>query len=328
MGTLAAHDCVYVSPGSGVHEKRWIAALLNVGYRPVHVPRDRYESEYDFRQAVTQAARKSMPAIAGPLDIANALVDVVDQLVFLSWGFDLQRADPNLDLSTFQAVIVDCSTNEAIASAAKAKKIIRMPWGVDLEAIDERSGIMTLAEFGIDDDERVVLSLRAHEPEYRVADIIRAFSRRPRDARLVIGNSGSLTGELRHLAATLGTNAVFLPRVEEEEVPRLLRRASAYVTASEVDGTSVTLLQAMACQVPVVASANAGNVDWIDDGLTGFLFPTADIDALDTAIEYGLVAKDSVVRQARSRVEKCANWESNVKGLSGLLRSSDQHADA
>jgi len=241
--------------------------------------------------------------------------------VLLSWGFDLQDASAALDLKHFLAVIVDSSANQDIARAAGARLIINIPWGVDLHAIDSATAIADLSDYGVDPTERVVLSLRAHEPRYRVADIIEAFARRPRAARLVIGNSGSITPQLRRLTQDLNVDAVFVPSVGEEEVPSLLRRADIYVTASEVDGTSVTLLQAMSCNVPVVASANAGNVDWVDDHVTGLLFPIADIDALDTAITQALVSGHETTTAARWSVEDRADWQKNIYALQPILQS-------
>ena len=297
-----------------------MSALRSLGHQPVHIARDHHSSAADFHDAVRDAAIGQTPVIAGPLEIALSLTDVSERTVLLSWGFDLQEAPSDLDLSAFFAVIVDSSANERIAHRSGAQQIVNIPWGIDLAAIDSTTAIADLTEYGIGSDERVVLSLRAHEPRYRVADIITAFARRPRAARLVIGNSGSLTQELHQQVKALGVDAVFLPPVEEKQVPALLRRSSAYVTASEVDGTSVTLLQAMACNVPVVASANAGNVDWIDDGATGFLFPIADIDALDAAVDRALSTEPALVRAARSRVEESANWEQNIHALQPILQ--------
>lgn len=320
MGNQFVPTCVYVSAGSGVHDDRWMAALRRLGHHPVHIARDRYSSESNFRDAVRKVATDPVPVIAGPLDIALALRDVSTRLVMLSWGFDLQGAAPELDLSAFLGVVVDSKSNEQIARRAGAQQIVNIPWGIDIQAIDASTGIADLTDQGIESDEPVVLSLRAHEPRYRVADIIEAFARRPRSARLVIGNSGSLTGELRKLARELDVDAVFLAPVEEDQVPALLRRASVYVTASEVDGTSVTLLQAMACNVPVVASANAGNIDWIEDGVTGSLFPITDIEALDAAIEVALGSNPEIPRNARSRVEEYANLERNTQALQPILQ--------
>jgi len=300
-----------------------MAALRSLGQHPVHVPRDHYSNESDFRRALEGLGAQRIPVIAGPLDLALSLTGAVERLVLLSWGFDLQEAPPDLNLESLHAVIVDSSANEDIAREAGARRIIKLPWGVDLRAIDSSTTMADLSDYGIDPTERVVLSLRAHEPRYRVADIIEAFAHRPRAARLVIGNSGSITPELRQLAKELNIDAVFLPAVGEEQVPPLLRRADSYVTASEVDGTSVTLLQAMACNVPVVASANAGNVDWVDDGVTGFLFPIADIDALDDAINRALDPHQEMTGAARRRVEESADWQRNIHALQPLLQNLD-----
>ena len=296
-------------------------ALSSLGHHPVHIARDHYSSQSEFREQVRDAALHHTPVIAGPLEIALSLTGMCEELVLLSWGFDLQESQPDLDLSAFSAVIVDSSANEVIAHQALAKQVIKVPWGVDLAAIDNSTQVLDLSGYGVGSDERVILSLRAHEPRYRVADIITAFARRPRTDRLVIGNSGSLTLELQRHAQALGVAAVFMPPVEEHTVPSLLRRASVYVTASEIDGTSVTLLQAMACNVPVAASANAGNVDWIDDGATGFLFPIADIDALDVALHRALSPDPVILQAARSRVEQHANWQRNFHSLSPILQA-------
>jgi len=315
METVPDPDCAYVSVGSGVHDLRWLSALRRLGHHPVHIERDRYVSYEDFREAVRTTAASGIPVIAGPLDIALSLIDVIDKLVLLSWGFDLQEIASDLNLSVFTAVIVDSTANERVARESGASPIINIPWGVDIEAIDSDASVADLSEYGIDADEPVVLSLRAHESRYRVRDIIEAFARRPREARLVIGNSGTLTNALRQLVADLGIDAAFIPPIPEDRVPSLLRRASAYVTASEVDGTSVTLLQAMACHVPIAASANSGNVDWIDDGVTGFLFPVANVDALETAIDRVLLANPAVTQKARAQVEQRANWHTNIERL-------------
>jgi glycosyltransferase involved in cell wall biosynthesis len=178
---------------------------------------------------------------------------------------------------------------------------------------------------------RLVLSLRAHEPLYRVADIVRAFAavRRADDAHedfpdpyLIVGNSGSLTAELRQLTIDLGvaTRVRFVGSVPEPDLVPLLGRAACYVTAAEVDGTSVTLLQAMACGTPVVASATPGNLGWVDDAVTGFTFPTGDVPALTEVLERVLASYPTdVVLRARSLVEERADWHANLGRLAAAL---------
>ena len=311
--------CVYVSEGSGVHDRRWMAALTLIGMQPRHIPRNHYASDDAFLRAIELASEDHVPIIAGPLKIAELLRPLEEDVVFLSWGFDLQEAVPDTDLRDFRGVIVDSHANEQIAQSFGAQRTVLIPWGIDLAATTTDQRMADLTVYGIAADERVVLSLRAHEQLYRVSDIIEAFSQVPIDARLVIGNSGSLTPSLRQLASELEVDAVFLPPVNESDVPALLRTASVYVTASRVDGTSVTLLQAMACGVPVVASANAGNLEWIKEGSNGFLFPIADIDALGAALNRALDEGSRVTQAAITQVAQRADWQQNISKLNSLL---------
>ena len=313
--------CVYASPSIGVHDRRWIAALSERGWRPVAVHRDTFPSDSAFAAAVATAS-DGAPVLAGPLPLAATLLEVGASVTLLSWGFDLHAPDAPLEaVPRFACVIVDSSATRAIAEAQGAQGVVLLPWGVDLYAFATRGPVADLSSMGVDASERVVLSLRAHEPLYRIDDIVSAFAEVPLGARLVIGHHGSGTAALRAQAERLDVDAVFLGSLEEEALPALLRRAAAYVTASEIDGASVTLLQAMACGVPVAASANPGNADWVADGATGFVFPVGDARALASAIARALDAAPAVTQAARAQVEARADWHRNIARLDDALHA-------
>jgi glycosyltransferase involved in cell wall biosynthesis len=304
----------------GVHDDRWIKALRAIGIDVVDISRVDFPSDTGFEDHVASEASRVDFVIAGPLELARRVAKQADAVVLLSWGFYIQDADTEqLDLERFTAVIVDSTANREIAEVHGARKILLIPWVVDIDAMNGGASAADLSPFGIAHSERVVLSLRAHEELYRVADIIEAFAMVDTDARLVVGNSGSLTSQLQDQARSLGIDATFIPAVAEDEVPALLRRSSVYVTASRVDGTSVTLLQAMACGVPVVASANSGNADWVEDGVTGFMFPVGDAAALAYAIQQALDNGDSVKQSALAQVRERADWNRNVHQLQEFL---------
>ena len=312
---------VLVAEHGGAHVDRWRTALLNLGFNINCVLKDRCVSNLEFLDAI-DSSEESQIVICGPLALAQTLVPDCNPLLLLSWGFDLQDAEEGeLFLADFAAVIVDSTANQRIAKEHGARKVVLIPWGVDLEELHHHTEVADLSRFGVAATERVVLSLRAHEEMYRVSDIIEAFALTEIDARLVVGNTGSLTTQLQELALELGVDATFIPAVSEDRVPSLLRRASVYVTASRVDGTSVTLLQAMACGVPVVASANAGNADWVEDGVTGFVFPVGDTRALSHAIERALREGDNVISAAREQVHERADWRHNIEQLKELFES-------
>ena len=56
------------------------------------------------------------------------------------------------------------------------------------------------------------------------------------------------------------------------------------LSTSEYEGFGLTLVEAMACGVPVVAMAVGGVTDIVEDGVTGFLVPDGDLEAMLNAI--------------------------------------------
>lgn len=338
-GAGGDRDCVYVTRNWGVHDERWVAALLEVGCTPfvVSLGRDVHDV-LEMREAVLEAAAGGLPVLAGPLDtVTAALVDLDLTLIGLSWGYDLVDAERmKVDLSwlgRLTGLIVDSSWNAGIAERAGvgASAITYLPWGVDLSVFQYHGPWIDAFLLGVPPHAPLVVSLRAHEPIYRVADVVRAFAAVPRrrdvhedfpDPYLIIGHEGSLTSELRELARSLGIvdRVRFIGRVDERDLVPLLGRAACYVSAAEVDGTSVTLLQAMACGTPVVVSQTPGNLDWVREGDTGFTFPTGDVAALTEAlIAVTAHYPVSVVERARQQVQERADWRANLPRLRTAL---------
>ncbi len=336
------HDCVYATSGWGIHDERWVSALLEVGYTPhvISLGRD-VPDALELRLAVSAAAEGGLPVLAGPLlSVTRPLSDLGLRLVGLSWGYDL--SDPALEasdlswLALLSGLIVDSDANHGIAVGAglDPSRITLLPWGVDLHAFPFHAPWIDAFQLGVPPHAHLVLSLRAHEPLYRVADVIDAFAlvrRRPDlhedfpDPYLIIGHSGSLTDSLKARTRELGIadRTRFLGHVPEEDLVPLLGRAACYVSAAEMDGTSVTLLQAMACGTPVIASATPGNLGWVRDGETGYTFPTGDVTALASLVDtVNHHYPTEVVLRARHLVEAKADWHANLRRLRVALDSA------
>lgn len=102
--------------------------------------------------------------------------------------------------------------------------------------------------------------------------------------RMMIVGDGPLLVNLRERAVALGVaDMVWLPGASEQ-VPQLLRTLDVFMLPSLNEGTSNTLLEAMASGLPVIASAVGGNVELVDDGVTGVLVPPADAARLAACV--------------------------------------------
>ncbi len=325
--------CTYVTRGWGVHDERWTAALRSNGFTVTDLSLER--DGISTADARHQLMNSSDPVLAGPLDITHGLIEIDAPLFGLSWGFDLVQAhERNQDLTwitELSGLIVDSQHTREIALDAgmPTERIHTIPWGVDLTTFTPAGPLADLTEFGIPAANKVVLSLRALEPLYRVEDIVRGFAHLVHefpDTHLVIGNDGSLRVTLEDLVQVLGLQdrVSFIGALPEVVLPGLLRAAAAYVTASEVDGSSVTLLQAMASGTAVVASNTPGNSEWITPGTSGLLFQVA--DPTDLAAALGKVldsggggTSNKLGSSARKVVEERADWARNSNQLAQIL---------
>jgi glycosyltransferase involved in cell wall biosynthesis len=190
---------------------------------------------------------------------------------------------------------------------------------------------MDLETWKISPSDQVIISLRAHEPFYRVIDVVDAFALIKDDfpdTHLIIGNEGSLSEQLREHVRSLGIGerTTFIGMLAESDLPSLFRASTVYVTASEVDGTSVTLLQAMSCGLSVVASATSGNAEWVIPGETGYLFTTGSPQEMAMALSSALTDHASgdskaLADRAHKLVTEKANWDRNYRVLDAIMRT-------
>jgi glycosyltransferase involved in cell wall biosynthesis len=100
-----------------------------------------------------------------------------------------------------------------------------------------------------------------------------------------------------------------------DDVPDCLRALDVLALPSFVEGISNTVLEALACGVPVVATAVGGNPELVDAGRTGELVTSGDAEALADRIE------DYFERPARLREHAAAAREAAVGrfGLDGMV---------
>jgi mannosyltransferase len=85
--------------------------------------------------------------------------------------------------------------------------------------------------------------------------------------------------------AGLEPRIVMLGELPVDDVPAWFRRLSIYAFTSRNDGFGLTLIEAMACGLPMVAARAGAAEIVVADGETGFLVPTGDSEALADAIE-------------------------------------------
>ncbi len=134
--------------------------------------------------------------------------------------------------------------------------------------------------------ETLVVSAGALSREKNQALLLEAWAglfRRFPHARLLLAGSGPLEKELRTMADRRGLERIdFLGH--REDVPTLLLASDVYVSTSDTEGLSLSVMEAMAAGLPVVATAAGGVKELVDEGDTGLTVPLRDAPALGDAL--------------------------------------------
>ncbi|MEA9580415.1 glycosyltransferase family 4 protein [Xanthomonas nasturtii] len=160
-----------------------------------------------------------------------------------------------------------------------------IPMGVDADAMTQLSREDARRTLNLPDDSPILLWFGRLSPADKgeMLPFLRAMApvvERHR-ARLVIAGDDTsyrMADTLLDLATELGygDRLIVLPDVTQEDKRRLLRAANIFLALSDSmhEGFSLTIAEAMASGLPVIASDWAGHREWIHDGCTGFLIPT------------------------------------------------------
>jgi glycosyltransferase involved in cell wall biosynthesis len=161
-----------------------------------------------------------------------------------------------------------------------------------------------------------------------IDDLCKAFVRvraRIPDVVLVVVGSGPQSAHLHQIAVGLDdpSAVVVVGRVEHARVPELLSVADALVVPSRNEGIPRVILEALAMQVPVVATDVGGVSELIRDEETGLLVPPGDQEKLVLALCKILENREGAARLARrgrSKVQGDYELNSNLDAYATMLR--------
>jgi sugar transferase (PEP-CTERM/EpsH1 system associated) len=138
--------------------------------------------------------------------------------------------------------------------------------------------------------------------------------------RLVIIGDGPLKNEIEKILL-LG-NALqytWLPGARND-IADIMRTLDCFVLPSQTEGTSCTLLEAMACGLPTIATAVGGTPALVEEGITGNLIPADDVASLAQALWLAYSSPDNFSKlgiNARQRVI-------SVFALSSMIKQYEQ----
>jgi len=157
-----------------------------------------------------------------------------------------------------------------------AKKVQTILNGVDTQRFASGGDSSLRAELQLPEDVPIVGIVARLSPEKNHQLLLEAcclLSVKNIKFHLVIIGDGSLREKLEQCEerCVLGDAVTFLGM--RQDVADLVKEFNVFVLSSKTEGVSLTLLEAMSCCIPVVATDVGGNAEVVDDGVTGFIVP-------------------------------------------------------
>jgi glycosyltransferase involved in cell wall biosynthesis len=334
---------------NSIHTARWANGLVSRGHEVHVVSAHRLTHAFDERVYLHLLSRgapwayllgasevRAIARLVAP-DILNAhyatgygllarLVAYVPTLLSV-WGSDVYTF-PGKSLLHRQLVLGNLKSCTAVASTSHcmARRVAQMhrhphvfvtPFGVDTQVFKPDPEVMRPP------DQVVIGTVKSLSSGYGIDVLIRAFAwawdslGRPHGLRLEISGEGPQRAELEALAETMGVRRqlTFFGEVAHAQVPTMLRRLDVFVALSRFESFGVAVLEAAACQLPVVVSNAEGLAEVTVGGVNGYIVPREDALAAGEALEK--LIRDPALRQSfgeagRRHVVNHYSWESSL----------------
>lgn len=158
--------------------------------------------------------------------------------------------------------------------------------------------------------------------------IIEALAQLPDMVHYRAIGEGPEQSALSQLATRLGVRdrVEFTGRIDHAQLPELLATADVFVQPSiGEEAFGISVVEAMACGLPVLASDNGGMREIVSPGATGKLLPAGDVPAWAAALSSLLsdtLLSQSLGRAARQRAVDHFTWAANAEAVEAMLIDS------
>lgn len=249
--------------------------------------------------------------------------------VISAWGTDVmkfpQKNFINKSILKYNLRKADaiCATSNTIKEFLKPvteKSVNVIPFGVDVNLFCKKD-VNSLFE----KNAFVLGSIKPLEELYNTDILIKAFAALKKKhfdktLKLLIIGEGSQMESLKQLSTQLGidNDVKFTGRIAFSEISNYYNMLDVLVNISDYESFGVSVIEAMACEKPVIATNTGGLKEIIENSTFGSLVEVGNVEQTTIEMEKYLLdaaLKERVGKAARAKVIEKYNWTNNIKQM-------------
>lgn len=296
-------------------------------------------SYFKFTFPLKKAIRKFKPDLvhahyATSYGLIGALAGF-HPFVISAWGTDVMKFPQKgfinkaiLKYNLKQADVL-CATSNTIKDYLKPvteKNVHVIPFGVDVNVFNSKK-VTSL----FDEDDFVIGSIKGLEEIYNIDILIKSFHQlkqkhHSKKIKLLIVGVGSQESSLKTLVAQLQltNDVVFTGRVPFAQISDYFNMLDVLVNISQYESFGVSVIEAMACEVPVIVTNTGGLKEIVETEEYGSLVNVGDVNQTTDELEKYLLNESyrlEIGKKAREKVVAKYSWQNNILQMIDIYKT-------
>jgi L-malate glycosyltransferase len=294
----------------------------------------------ELLQQMQSVLQELQPALvhAGPIQSAGYLAALANYhpLLLMSWGSDLllhaERSSEwkhatEFTLQKADALFCDCENVLRKAHTYRLfsnSQIVQFPWGIKRGVFSPQGSLPPGELFETRAGETTFIHTRSWDPLYGTDVLLDGFRRAQRmnsSLHLLLLGNGSLEQSIRDYVNAHGlSDAVSLIGPQPaQDLPMWFRAAGGYISCAKSDGTSISLLEAMATGLPVIVTDIPSNREWVTEPDNGWLARAGSAESVAKCMlcvaQLTPEERKAIAERNRRIVAERADWDKNFPRL-------------
>ncbi len=229
-------------------------------------------------------------------------------LLNLSWRLAIKFAAEITVLSSYLA--------QRAKQFGYKREVKIVPNGVDIKRFDqdvnneERNGMRK--SLGLNENDIAVVTTSRLVVKNGVGDVIEAIHKLPSNFKFIVFGEGYLEENLKLKIKNLKLEDRVIMKgfIDHKDMPKYLKACDIFTRPSLSEGFGNSFIEAMAAKIPVVATRVGGIVDFLEDGVTGYVCEPQNSESIANALQRVASdpSKNTIIQNAYKMVTEKYNW--------------------